>query len=74
MSRNAAPGHDPRTFRALTFHAAAQRFREEMDTPRAYLERCLETICIGLSGRAVAVPGAALAAAGRRPVVAPCPP
>lgn len=34
MSRNAAPGHDPHTFGALTFHDAAQRFREERDTPR----------------------------------------
>lgn len=36
--------YDPREFRALTFHDATARFREGADTPRAYLERCLETI------------------------------
>ena len=36
--------YDPREFRALTFHDAAARFRDGSDTPRAYLERCLETI------------------------------
>jgi Asp-tRNA(Asn)/Glu-tRNA(Gln) amidotransferase A subunit family amidase len=40
-----APGtYDPRTFKALTFHDATPRFRDGSDTPRAYLERCLETI------------------------------
>jgi Asp-tRNA(Asn)/Glu-tRNA(Gln) amidotransferase A subunit family amidase len=36
--------YDPRTFRALTFHDATRKFRDGADTPRAYLERCLETI------------------------------
>lgn len=36
--------YDPRTFKALTFHDAGPRFREGSDTPRAYLERCLEMI------------------------------
>jgi Asp-tRNA(Asn)/Glu-tRNA(Gln) amidotransferase A subunit family amidase len=36
--------YDPREFRALTFHDAVARFRGGSDTPRAYLERCLETI------------------------------
>src|SRR5215470_8823626 len=36
--------YDPRTFRALTFHDAVAGFRSGADTPRAYLERCLETI------------------------------
>lgn len=36
--------YDPATFRALTFHDAAPRFREGTDTPRDYLERCLATI------------------------------
>ena len=36
--------YDPREFKALTFHDAAARFRARFDTPRAYLERCLETI------------------------------
>ena len=36
--------YDPREFKALTFHDATPRFRDGSDTPRAYLERCLETI------------------------------
>ena len=36
--------YSPRNFRGLTFHDAARRFAEGGDTPRAYLERCLETI------------------------------
>jgi Asp-tRNA(Asn)/Glu-tRNA(Gln) amidotransferase A subunit family amidase len=38
------PTYDPRTFKPLTFHDAVARFRDGADTPRAYLERCLETI------------------------------
>lgn len=36
--------YDPRRFRAMTFHDATARFRDGGDTPRAYLERCLEAI------------------------------
>ena len=36
--------YDPRTFRGLTFHDALPAFREGSDTPRGYLERCLEVI------------------------------
>jgi len=36
--------YDPRTFKALTFHDQVARLREGADTPRAYLERCLEAI------------------------------
>lgn len=36
--------YDPRSFRAMTFHDATARFRDGDDTPRAYLERCLEAI------------------------------
>ena len=36
--------YDPRTTRLLTFHDAVPRFKDGSDTPRAYLERCLETI------------------------------
>jgi Asp-tRNA(Asn)/Glu-tRNA(Gln) amidotransferase A subunit family amidase len=36
--------YDPRSFRALSFHDATPRFRDGGDTPRAYLERCLEAI------------------------------
>ena len=39
-----ARSYDPRSFKALTFHDATARFRAGSDTPRAYLERCLETI------------------------------
>ena len=40
-----APGtYDPRAFKALSFYDAIPRFRDGSDTPRAYLERCLETI------------------------------
>ena len=31
-------------YRPLTFHDAARRFTDSNDNPRAYLERCLETI------------------------------
>ncbi len=36
--------YDPRAFRALTFHDATAAFGDGSDSPRAYLERCLETI------------------------------
>ncbi len=39
-----AGSYDPREFKALTFFDATPRFRDGSDTPRAYLERCLETI------------------------------
>ncbi|WP_338665284.1 amidase [Pararoseomonas sp. SCSIO 73927] len=39
-----ATGYDPATFRPLTFHDAVPRFTDGTDTPRAYLERCLEVI------------------------------
>ncbi|MGE0718972.1 MAG: amidase [Alphaproteobacteria bacterium] len=39
------PGsYDPATYAPLTFHDAALRFRDGSDDPRAYLERCLETV------------------------------
>ena len=44
MNVHNKPSYDPRTFRALTFHDAVPRFRDGGDSPRAYLERCLETI------------------------------
>jgi len=37
-------GYDPAGFRALTFHTSTQAFRAGTDTPRDYLERCLDTI------------------------------
>jgi Asp-tRNA(Asn)/Glu-tRNA(Gln) amidotransferase A subunit family amidase len=40
----AADRYDPKAFKALTFHDAVPAFRDGSDTPRAYLERCLETI------------------------------
>ena len=36
--------YDPKTFRALTWHDATPAFRDGSDTPRDYLERCIETI------------------------------
>lgn len=39
-----AGSYDPRNFRALTFFDAAARFRDGGDSPRAYLERCLEAV------------------------------
>lgn len=44
MDTPARQHYDPRTFKALTFHDVTPRFQEGQDTPRAYLERCLETI------------------------------
>src|SRR5262245_36009410 len=44
MIKAVPKAYDPREFRALTFHDVVARFREGSDTPRAYLERCLETI------------------------------
>ena len=39
-----AQRYDPRTFRALTFHDALAGFEKGSDTPRDYLERCLEAV------------------------------
>ena len=36
--------YSPREFKALSFHDAAPRFAGGADTPRAYLERCLEAV------------------------------
>jgi Asp-tRNA(Asn)/Glu-tRNA(Gln) amidotransferase A subunit family amidase len=36
--------YSPETFEPLTFSDALPRFRDGSDTPRAYLERCLEVI------------------------------
>ena len=36
--------YDPSTHRMLSFHDAVARFRDGSDTPRAYLERCIERI------------------------------
>jgi Asp-tRNA(Asn)/Glu-tRNA(Gln) amidotransferase A subunit family amidase len=44
MSPSPSRSYDPRTFKALTFHDAVNRFREGTDSPRAYLERCIEMI------------------------------
>ena len=38
--------YDPAAFRGLAFHDHLGRFRDGSDTPRAYLERCLETIAV----------------------------
>jgi Asp-tRNA(Asn)/Glu-tRNA(Gln) amidotransferase A subunit family amidase len=36
--------YDPKTYRLLSFHDHVAKFRDGSDTPRAYLERCIETI------------------------------
>ena len=36
--------YDPNTFKAMTFHDITPAFADGSDTPRAYLERCLEAI------------------------------
>jgi len=42
-----APGnYDPHAFKALTFYDATPHFHDGTYTPRAYLERCLETIAV----------------------------
>ncbi len=38
------PNYSPKEFRALTWHDATPAFATGTDSPRAYLERCLETI------------------------------
>ena len=38
------PSYNPREFKALTYHDATASFGEGTNSPRAYLERCLETI------------------------------
>jgi hypothetical protein len=37
-------------YKPLTFHDAARRFTDGNDSPRAYLERCLETIAAARTG------------------------
>jgi Asp-tRNA(Asn)/Glu-tRNA(Gln) amidotransferase A subunit family amidase len=44
MSPSSTRSYDPCTFRALSFHDVVPRFRDGTDTPRGYLERCLEMI------------------------------
>lgn len=41
---NSATDYDPDTTQLLSFHDARENFVRGDDTPRAYLERCLETI------------------------------
>ena len=38
------PNYDPKKHKLMTFHDAIAKFRDGSDTPRAYLERCLERI------------------------------
>jgi Asp-tRNA(Asn)/Glu-tRNA(Gln) amidotransferase A subunit family amidase len=38
------PSYDPKTFTALTFHDRPRAFVAGEDSPRDYLERCIETI------------------------------
>ena len=41
---SATSGYDPREFKALSYHDATAAFGDGADTPRAYLESCLETV------------------------------
>ena len=36
--------YDPKTYKLLSFHDQRKKFMSGEDTPRAYLERCLEVI------------------------------
>lgn len=44
MTIAATQSYNPITYKALTFHDVVPAFCAGSDTPRAYLERCLETI------------------------------
>ncbi|MCG8544134.1 MAG: amidase [Alphaproteobacteria bacterium] len=44
MNATTTEKYDPREFKAMTFHDATPRFRDGSDTPRDYLERCMENI------------------------------
>jgi len=44
MTDTTLPPYAPNTFKGLTYHDATAAFADGTDTPRAYLERCLETI------------------------------
>lgn len=44
MTADPVPGYDPGVFRARTFHDALEAFEAGRDTPRGYLERCLEAV------------------------------
>jgi phosphoserine phosphatase len=67
MTATALATYDPQTFRARTFYDATPRFRDGTDTPRAYFERCLETMA---AREPVVQAFAALNEAGARAVLA----
>ena len=41
---NTTTEYDPCTHRLLSFHDHIEAFEDGSDTPRAYLERCLEVV------------------------------
>jgi Asp-tRNA(Asn)/Glu-tRNA(Gln) amidotransferase A subunit family amidase len=43
-NQSPAGAYDPSTHRMLSFHDVVAKFRDGSDTPRAYLERCIERI------------------------------
>ena len=50
--------YGPANFKALTFHDRLRDFEDGSDSPRAYLERCLETVAAeGARGPGLRVPG-----------------
>ena len=44
MTTSGTSTYDPENYRLRTFYDASAEFRDGRDTPRAYLERCLEII------------------------------
>ena len=44
MTTSGTSTYDPENYRLRTFYDAIAQFKDGSDTPRAYLERCLETI------------------------------
>ena len=62
-----AGAYDPSTHRMLSFHDAAAKFRDGADTPRAYLERCIERIeALDSRGDGICLPQSHAGAPGRR--------
>lgn len=44
MTDGGDESYDPTTFKALSFHDALRAFADGSDTPRAYLERCIDNV------------------------------
>ena len=44
MTTSGTSTYDPENYHLRTFYEASAQFKDGSDTPRGYLERCLETI------------------------------